>query len=264
MKHRFAPMSVKALAMAAVVAATSIGLPGAAHAAPVISAGGPFAYAEQAPPINIGAGSVIGGDDYYDGSRVDIEIAGAGASEFLGLEGVATPSIVDGQVSVVGTAVYLGDGSSALPIGSIDAVLDGREGRSLRINFGSDFRNGGFETGSIEPWTAIDDRVELGVTEIAGFVALDTAEYPVDSGGDDHVPDTFTYVVGLTDDAAVAPTEGDYALELRSEMWMTRRCASSTARRPTRHRSMPPRARSSASTGVRLPAGTPTTSSATC
>ncbi len=226
MNLRFKTRSAHALTVAATVAATSL-VPiftGTAHAAPDVGAGGPFAYTEQEPAISIGTDASVGGGNFYDGRYLDVEIDSAGASESLGLQTVSTPSTADGVVSVVGTAVYVGDGSSATPIGSVDAVFDGRDGRKLRINFGSDFRNAGFETGNIEPWTAIESMVELGVTEIAGFTTVDTATYPPDSGGDGDVPTSSTFVVATTDDIAVAPTEGDYALGLTSDMWTLNSC----------------------------------------
>ena len=207
------------LAAAAVLATTVVPVFGSsAVAAPSVTTGGPFTYTEQDPPMNIGTGTSIGGGDFYDGKYIDFEITGGTADETLALEQSTTPSTVDGEVSVVGTAVYIGDGSAAIPIGSVDAVSDGEGGAKLRINFGSDFQNAGFETGAVSPWTAIESRVDLGVTDIAGFTSSDTSTYPGDSGGNDNdVPTTLgTYSVAPTSDPGVAPTEGTYALSLVS------------------------------------------------
>src|SRR5690606_31769370 len=76
------------------------------------------------------------------------------------------------------------------------------------------FTNPGFETGDALGWTAIQSRVELGVTTIAGFVTQDTATYPANAGGDHYVPSSATYTVRTT--TTGEPTEGTYALELAS------------------------------------------------
>lgn len=192
--------------------------PPPAHAAVAVTTGGPFTYVEQDPPLTIGTGTSVTGGNFYDGQFVDFEITGATSDEHLALQSVATPSTADGVVSVVGTAVYVGDGSAAVPIGSIDAVNDGAAGTKLRVNFGSDFRNAGFETGSVSPWTAVEDRIELGVTSIAGFVADDTASYPPASGGDGDAPISATYSVFTTSANPPGATEGSFALGLTSNM----------------------------------------------
>lgn len=189
-----------------------------ADAAPAVTTGGPFTYVEQAPPTNIGAGTSVTGSNYYDGQYVDIEIAGATGTEHLALERSTTADTTDGVVSIVGSAVYIGDGTTAIPIGSIDATFDGRSGSKLRVRFGSDFRNAGFETGDIAPWTTIEDFVELGVTSIAGFVTQDTVAYPGNSGGDGDRPTSASYTVAVTSANPPGPTEGSYALGLTSNM----------------------------------------------
>ena len=97
-------------------------------------------------------------------------------------------------------------------------MSDGRGGTKLRVNFGSDFRNAGFETGDAAPWTSVQQMVELGVTQIAGFTTQDTATYPANSGGDGDAPTSGTYTVAVTSANPPGPTEGTYALGLRSSM----------------------------------------------
>ncbi|MDW3219367.1 MAG: Ig-like domain repeat protein [Acidimicrobiales bacterium] len=195
-----------------------------AAAVTTVTTGGPFTYGEQDPPLNIGTGTTVAGGNFYDGQFVDFEITDATADETLALESVSTPVTTDGVVSVVGTAVYVGDGSSAVPIGSIDAVSDGAGGTKLRVNFGSDFRNAGFETGDVAPWTAVETMVELGVTSIAGFVTSDTATYPGNSGGDGDAPVSSSYSVSTTSSDPPGPTEGTYALGLTSSMTTANGC----------------------------------------
>ncbi len=208
---------VKLVLAVIVMAAVTVSIPNVAAAATSVSTGGPFVYDEQDPPLNIGTGTSVAGGMFYDGQYVEFEIDSANAAETLALQDVATPVITDGVVSVVGTAVYVGDGTSAIPIGSIDSVENGKDGNKLRINFGSDFRNAGFETGSIAPWTAINERVDLGVTTIAGFVSQDTSTYPANAGNDDATPSRpGTNTVATTSSNPPGPTEGSYALSLTS------------------------------------------------
>ncbi len=189
-----------------------------AAAAVTMATGGPFSYTEQDPPLVIGTGTSVSSGFFYDGQYLEFEISGATPDENLALQTVGTPATGNGVVSVVGTAVYVGDGTAAVPIGSIDSVSDGQGGTKLRVNFGSDFRNPGFETGDSGPWTEVEQRVELGVTSIAGFVAADTASYPGNSGGDGDAPVSATYSVSVTSADPPGPTEGTYALGLTSNM----------------------------------------------
>ncbi len=212
------------LSLVAAVAAIFALTPLPAQAVVSVTTGGPFTYVEQAEPLEIGIGTVVTGGNFYDGQYVDFEITGATADEYLALKTVSTPVTTNGEVSVVGTAVYVGDGSTAVPIGSIDAVNDGQGGTKLRINFGSDFQNPGFETGDATGWTLFEDRVELGVTSLAGFVTVDTASYPPASGGDGDAPVSATYTSSFTTANPPGPTEGTYALGLTSNMTTANGC----------------------------------------
>ena len=228
----------KAASVAAAVVAASITplFAGSAAAAPSVTTGGPFTYTEQDPPMNIGTGTSIGGGDFYDGKFIDFEITGGTADETLALEQSTTPSIVDGEVSVVGTTVYVGDGTSATPIGSIDSVSNGQGGTKLRVNVGSDFQNPGFETGSVAPWTVIDSNIDLGVTSIAGYVVQDQSTYPASCGRasgpvtDPNCPPTedtviaSSYFSGVDANVTSPPSEGSNSLRLWSDL-VTPRCA---------------------------------------
>lgn len=220
------PRSRVGVAVAVLTAALTLPLISStpASAAVSVSTGGPFGYTEQEAPVTIGTGTSVTGGGFYDGEYIDFEITDATAEENLALVSVSTPDTTDGVVSVVGTAVYIGTGANAVPIGSIDGASDGQGGTKLRVNFGSDFRNAGFEDGEIDPWTALEQRIELGVSEIAGFTANDTVAYPGNSGGDGDAPNSSSFTVALTSSDPPSPTEGTYALGLTSSMQTKNGC----------------------------------------
>ena len=94
--------------------------------------------------------------------------------EVLHLPTDASASIANGVVSIVGVNVWLGNGVNAQQIGAVDAILDGTAGKVLRVNFSSTFQNPGFETADMSSWTALNQRIDLGVTSIAGCPTIDT------------------------------------------------------------------------------------------
>ena len=66
-------------------------------------------------------------------------------------------------MSVVGTNVYVGNGTTADHIATIDGTLDGTNGKKLRINIEEpSFTNGDFESANnLEGWTVEAERVFL-------------------------------------------------------------------------------------------------------
>jgi len=60
-----------------------------------------------------------------------------------------------GAISLIGSNVYLGNGSGRDRIGYIDSTENGRNGRALKINL-SKILNAGFETGDMTGWTSYE------------------------------------------------------------------------------------------------------------
>lgn len=190
-------------------------------AAPLVVAGGPHTYVEQAAPANIGAGMAVSGGASYDGRYVEFEAGAATAVEHLSMATDATPLVAVGAVSVVGSSVYLGDGAAAAAIGTVDDTFDGQDGRKLRVNFTSPFTNPGFEEGE-RGWNSLEHWINLGVDSIAGHQTVDTSTYPSDAPNDDDAPVSASWVVETTADGS--PTEGATALRLRSSMTTAGSC----------------------------------------
>lgn len=209
----------------AATAALLVAQPLAALAAPptVTTPSAPIDYTEQAPAVRIGADITWAGGTGYGGGFIDFDVANGTADETLSLDDVAQADTTAGAVSIVGDTVYLGNGTGADVIGSVDPERDGTNG-AMRIDFVSPFANPSFEEGtSIVGWTPIAARVDLGVTKIAGFTALDQSTYstlnpskPERPTNDDAAPDSgAAYSVQLsTADAS----DGSTSLELMSSM----------------------------------------------
>ncbi|NBP54882.1 MAG: hypothetical protein EBU67_11530, partial [Actinobacteria bacterium] len=167
-------------------------------------------YTEQSAAASIASAINFSGGSSYDGKYIDFAIGSAQATEILGYTTSGTASTTNGAVSIVGTSVYLGNGTSADPIGSIDSTRNGHT---------SSFSNAGFESGATSPWTPVNTRIDLGVTQIAGFTSQDTSNYAVITSSckpsnDDRAPSSLGTL-------SVAPTtatrsEGTYSLQLSS------------------------------------------------
>ncbi len=210
-----APRRARTLLTVTTVAAI-VATPAAAWAAPTVSGPSqPVQYVEQAPPVLIGEDiTVTGGSSFGDG-YIDYRVTGGTASETLSLVTAATASTASGVTTIVGSTVYLGNGTTADVIGSVDPTRDGSNG-ILRVNFTSPFVNPSFEDGDIGGWTAMNQRIDLGVTSIAGFTSIDRSTYTGlagNPGNDNFAPSGDTYSTTIsTQDAS----DGDYSLELYS------------------------------------------------
>ena len=187
-----------------------------AEAAPTVEGGGTieFPYTEQHPPIAIGTELAVSGGGTYDGQYIEFEVATSQGTEALTLATDDSASTEAGVVSVVGSTVYLGNGTDAEAVGSVDEFSDGTEGSALRVNFSSPFANPSFE-GSTDGWTILNQRIDLGVTEIAGFISQDTSVYPGSSpNADNNTPNAESFTAGVS--TVAGATDGSRALELSS------------------------------------------------
>lgn len=190
-------------------------------AAPVIGGAGTFEYTEAAPPLPIGEQLTIANGVAYAGEYLEFSVGSSTASESLSLRADATSSTANGAVSIVGDRVYLGNGSTADNIGVVDAQRDGTNGKPLRVNFTNAFENPGFETGDLSSWTAVNSRVDLGVTSIANCPTVDNSSYAGNTPNQDNnvpsIPGTYTTTVNT-----IEHTAGNYSLQLLSRGITTR------------------------------------------
>lgn len=134
-------------------------------AAPVISAlDASITFLEGSGPITVDSNISIAGGGTYTEGYVRFSIASPTSGDQLTLSSSPTPT-ANGAISVVGTDVYLGNGTTRDRIGSIDAVENGQNGAALKILFSSPLPNAGFEEGEAN-WTVVDAEYGDGGDEI--------------------------------------------------------------------------------------------------
>jgi len=158
----------------------------------------------------------------FSSAIVDVTIANITSGDQLALLTVASASIVLGEVSIVGSDVFLGDGTVANLVGSINPSFTGN-GTALQINFVSvtQFTNGNFSTGAngdiaVTGWTLTNQQAILGSTTIAGQASPLDSTYPVNAVDDSDVPSSASFNSQLQ--SAETPYGTGLALEMRSYM----------------------------------------------
>jgi hypothetical protein len=212
-RHSIRRMAISALAATLLTAVIGT-VP--ASAAPAIGGTADASYSEGDPATLVAPSLTIADGLAYGGQYLEFAIDGAVTGETLGLQDDGAADTTDGVVSVVGSSVYLGNGTTADAIASIDGIANGEDGADLRINFTSEFANAGFETGDLTGWTPLTQQIDLGTTEIAGCTTVDTSTYPAQvTNEDNNVPD----ILGSLTTPVVTDvvSEGTYALRLWSD-----------------------------------------------
>lgn len=125
------------------------------------------AYTGGQSPVPIASAvSITGGTSYVEGN-IRFNLTNAATSDQLVLTSSGTPT-ANGAISLVGSDIYLGDGSTSKRIGSLDQTEDGSGGRALKLLFATPLENSGFENGETA-WTVNDE--EYG--DSAGEIDLD-------------------------------------------------------------------------------------------
>jgi|GEM_PF-1143946 len=107
--------------------------------------------------------TITGGGSYTEGF-IRFSVGSSNSGDQFNLTSSVTPN-ASGAISVVGSDVYLGNGSGRDRIGSIDAVENGQNGQALKILFSSPLPNAGFEEGTAN-WTISNQRYGDSANEI--------------------------------------------------------------------------------------------------
>ena len=151
------------LLVAIIMSMLMIAVQSISAAAPVIANFSNPVYVERTSAIPIAPSVTISGDNDYSDSWIEYELTGGSSTETLGLITTGSASEVNGIVSIVGTDVYIGDGTTARLIGLVDANFNGANGKKLRINFSSPLQNAQFTEpviGSTIPgWTVNNSQI---------------------------------------------------------------------------------------------------------
>ena len=167
------------------------------------------AYADSAPitqltPLmNFGFNDTSSTD--FTGGYLEFTVQAPKSNTALALQTVTTASSVAGAVSVVGSDVFLGDGTTSTKIGEISypyGTVSSGEAR-LRLQFEEDqFENASFEVDAvgsttITGWSVVTDQIILGTTVIEGVLTPLDPAYPAgnqltDTGGSSPILGTRT------------------------------------------------------------------------
>ncbi|MDB2562953.1 DUF4347 domain-containing protein, partial [Sulfurimonas sp.] len=135
---------------------------------------------------------IANGGDYGNG-YIDFDITtGLEAGDTFVLNSTTNDPNDVGEISIVGTDVFLGRGGSTTLIGSVDGTKDGLNGNPLRINFISItiedlsvVANGDFSQALTTGWTAVTQQVNLGspLPDGSGIATPTDAQvtYPADN-----------------------------------------------------------------------------------
>ncbi|MEI1375818.1 DUF4347 domain-containing protein [Nostoc sp. UHCC 0926] len=132
-------------------------------------------YTEQAPAIVLDNDISFSGGTDYKGGYIEFSLDTATSFDNLTLITDGSPSTVNSEISIFGDTVYIGNGTKAAVVGSVDPTFNGQNGQKLRINFSNDdFKNGNFNLGSpgsttIPGWTSVNQQVKFGIDTIAGL-----------------------------------------------------------------------------------------------
>lgn len=177
-------------------------------------------FVEDGGEVLIGEGITFTGESSFSGGYIEFSVGSSVTTDVLNLQKVSTAITTSGVISVVGSVIYKGDGTTANPVASIDGTYDGTAGKNLRIRFSSAFTNAGFETGDFTGWEYINTRIDIGVTTLAGVVSSDANNsYPNTCSGsslnDDDIPASASY---LNEFSTTEKTEGSKSLRLYSSM----------------------------------------------
>lgn len=135
-------------------------IPGLSNAAG-FTMGDPVSYTEDAPAVSVLSDfALTDASQSYAGENITFALDGTyGPGEVLSFI-ESTPSITAGAISVQGTTVFKGNGTTASAIGTIDPTLDG-EANNLKVSFTNAFTNGDFSNG-LAGWSVSAARVFLG------------------------------------------------------------------------------------------------------
>lgn len=135
-------------------------MPGLSNAAG-FTMGDPVSYTEEAPAVSVLSDfALTDANQSYAGQNITFALDGTyGAGEVLSFT-ESTPSITAGVITVQGTTVFKGNGTTASAIGTIDPTLDG-EANNLKVSFTNAFTNGDFSNG-LAGWSVSAARVFLG------------------------------------------------------------------------------------------------------
>ncbi|MFL2802104.1 MAG: cadherin domain-containing protein [Paracoccaceae bacterium] len=151
-------------------------------------------------------GGATGGDNYA-GGFLEFSLSSADSHDFLRFSNDGAASTTNGQVSIIGSVVYVGNGTGAAILGNVDSTKNGLNGNPLRVNISNSFQNGNFEsndgTSTFGNWQIQSGPIYFGVTQIGGLnTPTDTTPPAIGRAiSDQNIPTTVgTYSAAVNND----------------------------------------------------------------
>lgn len=146
----------------------------------------PIAVNEQTPTQIFPGLTFVDSGTNYSGKWIEYSVDTSTTNDRLLFETVTVADTTSAVISVVGSTIFKGNGSTADPIGTIDSTKNGLNGNNLKVTFENTFANGNFsnttvtrvgDVVSLNGWTAYERRVYLGgVSTIEGYpTPIDTS-----------------------------------------------------------------------------------------
>ena len=83
-------------------------------------------------------GGAAGGDNYT--GHLEFSLSSSDSHDFLRFSNDGAASTINMQVSIIGSVVYVGNGTGAAILGSVDSTKNGLNGNPLRVNISNSFQ----------------------------------------------------------------------------------------------------------------------------
>ncbi|MBP1909980.1 PGF-pre-PGF domain-containing protein [Methanolobus bombayensis] len=154
----------------------------------------------------------------FGSGYIEFNISGSNSYDDLDIQSSGSPT-ASGAISVSGSNVYIGTGSSTVQIGTINSTYDGQDGQKLKIDFitesGSVPANNDFESGDLTGWTtdtsvsSVLDTPEL--RAVMEETLLDGPSIAGDGYDLNNTGDTLTQVASIDSEDA---NQGTYSLKI--------------------------------------------------
>ena len=147
-------------------------------------------FIENGSAIVVDSGYTFTDSGDYSGGTIKYTVASSSSTETLSLLKVSSPITTTGEISIVGSNVYLGEGGgSAKVIGSVDGTNNGLSGKPLQINLKVGFTNPSFDdtsaqtlsstTNVIDGWTIVNQRISISAgNKIDGLTIPQDTSWP--------------------------------------------------------------------------------------
>jgi PGF-pre-PGF domain-containing protein len=152
----------------------------------------------------------------FGSGYIEFNLSNSTSYDDLDIQSSGSPT-TSGAISVTGSNVYVGTGSSTVQIGTINSTYDGQDGQKLKIDFitesGSVPTNNDFESGDLTGWTTDTSIATVPSTPELLAIMEQTADGDPDADGGydlDNTGDTITQVASIDTTA----NQGTYALKL--------------------------------------------------